>query len=160
MNLYFEDLEVGQQFVSDARTVTETDVVGFAGVSGDFNPIHLDRESTANGMFGQRVAHGVLGISIGTGLVDSLGLFRRTMGAMLGIDSWTFKEPIFIGDTIHLVLTIEGLRLTSKGGKGVVNRRFDLVNQHGRVAQTGVITALILGRPAAQDAAHQLDAAE
>jgi acyl dehydratase len=145
-SLYFEDLVEGQTFTSNARTVTEADVVGFAGLSGDFNPIHLDRESTKTGMFGQRVAHGVLGIAIATGLLDSLGLFKRSMGAMLSIDDWRFVQPIFINDTIHLELTIESKRLTSKGASGVVHRRLKLVNQHGDVVQEGVIVVMILCR--------------
>lgn len=145
-SLFYEDLVEGQTFTSNARTVTETDVVGFAGLSGDFNPIHLDRESTKQGMFGQRVAHGVLGIAMATGFLDSLGLFKQSMGAMLGIDDWQFISPIFIGDTIHLEVVIESKRLTSKGTSGVVRRRLRLVNQHGEVVQEGAITVLILCR--------------
>lgn len=145
-SLYFEDLQVGQTWTSNGRTVTEADVVGFAGLSGDFNPIHMDRVATASGIFGQRVAHGVLGLSIATGLLDSLGLFKRTMGAQLGIDEWRFVAPIFINDTIHLELSIDALRLTSKGTHGVVKRRLRLINQDGTVVQEGFITVLVLSR--------------
>src|SRR5690606_39241691 len=112
-SLYFEDLEPGQTFVSTGRTITEADVVNFAGLSGDFNQIHLDAEAAKRTMYGQRVAYGVLGLSIATGLLDRIGLFRESMAAMLGIESWTFAHPIFIGDTVHLKLTIESTRLTS-----------------------------------------------
>jgi len=145
--LYFEDLESGQHWASVGRTVTETDVVAFAGLSGDFNPIHLDAESTKTGIFGQRVAQGLLGLSMATGFLDSLGLFKESMGAMLGIDEWKFLGPIFIGDTLHLELSIESLRLSSKGNAGVVKRRLKLVNQTGDVLQDGFITVLVLVRP-------------
>ncbi|WP_345647000.1 MaoC/PaaZ C-terminal domain-containing protein [Streptomyces tremellae] len=153
--MFFEDLVEGQTFVSKGRTVTESDVVNFAGLSGDFNPIHLDRESTKDGMFGERVAHGVLGLSMATGLLDSLGLFKESMGAMLAIEDWRFTGPILINDTIHLELTIESTRLTSKGTSGVVRRRLKLVNQHGAVVQDGVITVLILCREPASAGARE-----
>lgn len=160
-SMFFEDLVEGQTFVSRARTVTEADVVGFAGLSGDFNPIHLDRESAAAGMFGERVAHGVLGLSMATGLLDSLGLFRESMGAMLSIDEWRFVAPILFGDTIHLELTIESKRLTSKGTSGVVRRRLRLINQRGTVVQDGVVTVLILCRePAAPGPSAQSPSAQ
>jgi acyl dehydratase len=145
-SLYFEDLTEGQSFVSHGRTVTESDVVGFSGLSGDFNPIHLDKESSARGIFGQRVAQGVLGIAIVTGLIDSMGLFRSSMGAMLGIEQWTFGAPMFIGDTVHLEMSIESKRLTSRGDRGVVRRRLKLLNQHGVVIQEGIITVMIFCR--------------
>ncbi len=145
-SLYFGDLTEGQTFVSHARTMTESDVVGFSGLSGDFNPIHLDKESSARGMFGQRVAQGVLGLAFVTGFIDSLGLFRSSMGAMLSIDQWTFNHPLFIGDTVHLEMVIESKRLTSRGDRGVVRRKIKLVNQDGVILQEGVITVMILCR--------------
>lgn len=146
--LFFEDLEVGQTFLSDGRTVTESDVVGFAGLSGDFNAIHLDRESTKHGMYGQRVAHGILGLSMATGLIDRLGLFKQSMAAMLQIDEWRFVAPVFIGDTIHLELSIEHLRLTSMGTTGVVRRGLKVVNQEDVTVQQGMITVLVRCRDA------------
>lgn len=147
-SLYFEDLVEGQTFSSQGRTITESDIVGFAGLSGDFNPIHLDREAAERRMFGRRVAHGMLGISIATGLIDRLGLFRESLGAMLNIEEWNFRTPIFINDTLHLKLTIESKRLTSKGNAGVVRRGIELVNQRGEVVQQGTITVMVLCRDA------------
>jgi len=149
MTLYLEDLEPGQHWTSVGRTVTETDVVNFAGLSGDFNPIHLDAVAAGDGIFGQRVVYGVLGIAMATGFLDSLGLFKGSMRAMLAIQDWRFAGPIFIGDTIHLELTIESVRPTSKGDAGVVNRRLQLVNQTGDVVQDGHIPVLILRRSVA-----------
>lgn len=142
-SLYFEDLSPGQSFTSNSRTVTEADVVGFAGLSGDFNPIHMDTESTKDGMYGQRVAHGILGISIATGLLDRMGLFKESMAAMLSIDEWRFVKPIFIGDTIRLQVDIESTRLTSSGRTGVVRRRMQLSKQDGSLVQEGIITVLV-----------------
>lgn len=143
---YFEDLEVGDTWVSVGRTITESDIVNFAGLSGDFNPIHLDVESSAKSRYGQRVAHGVLGISVATGLIDSIGVFRDSMIAMLGIDEWRFRAPVFIGDTIHLELSIAELRATSRGNRGVVRRGLKLVNQRDEIVQEGFITVMIRAR--------------
>lgn len=149
--LYFEDLHVGDIFVSAGRTVTEADVVHFAGLSGDFNPIHLDVEATRTNRFGQRVAHGVLGLSMATGLLDRMGLFRRSMVAMLSINEWKFTAPVFIGDTLRLKMTIVSTRLTSRGDAGVVVRRMQLINQSDEVTQDGTITVMVACAPAAAD---------
>jgi acyl dehydratase len=158
-SLYFEDLTVGQAWVSRARTVTEADVVNFAGLSGDFNPIHMDAEVTKSGIFGRRVAHGVLGLAMATGFLDDLGLFATTMAAMLSIDEWSFAAPIFIGDTIKLELSIDSLRPTSRGSAGVVRRRMRLMNQSDVIVQEGLITVLIHCRPS-EDPSPTVEAVE
>lgn len=146
---YLEDLEAGQTFVSAARTVTEADVVAFAGLSGDFNPIHTDAEFAKDSAYGQRVVYGLLGLSIATGLLDRLGVFSGSAIAMLGITDWTFTAPVFIGDTVHLELTILGVRTSrSKPDRGVVERRFELRNQRGELVQSGRIDVLVRRRPA------------
>ncbi|WP_375482515.1 MaoC/PaaZ C-terminal domain-containing protein [uncultured Jatrophihabitans sp.] len=146
---YLEDLEAGQTFVTAARTVTEADVVGFAGLSGDFNPIHTDAEFSAGSVYGRRVVYGLLGLSIATGLLDRLGVFSGSAMAMLGITEWTFTAPVFIGDTIHLELAILGVRPSaSKPDRGIVERRFTLLNQRGEVCQRGRIDVLVRRRPA------------
>lgn len=156
-SLFFEDLEEGQRFVSTGRTVTEADVVGFAGLSGDFNPIHLDAESAHDGLFGRRVAHGILGIAMATGFLHSLALFTESMGAMLSIEGWDFKGPVFINDTLHLELIIESKRLTSSGSAGIVRRRLRLINQRDEVVQEGVITVMIHCREPAATAAGRAE---
>jgi acyl dehydratase len=146
---YLDDLSAGQQFVSAGRTITEADVVAFAGLSGDFNPIHTDAEFAADTVYGQRVVYGLLGLSIATGLLDRLGVFSGSAIAMLGIQNWTFPAPVFIGDTVHLELTILGVRPSrSKPDRGVVERQFGLKNQRGEVVQTGRIDVLVRRRPA------------
>jgi acyl dehydratase len=146
---YLDDLVAGQRFVSAARTVTESDVVAFAGLSGDFNPIHTDVEFAKGSVYGQRVVFGLLGLSIATGLLDRLGVFSGSAIAMLGINDWRFTAPVFIGDTLHLELTILSVRPSaSKPDRGIVERQFELHNQHGVVVQTGRIDVLVRRRPA------------
>src|SRR5882724_11187511 len=99
-HLYFDDVQVGQEWESLGRTVTEADIVNFAGLSGDFNPIHLNHEFARTTLFRRPIAHGLLVQAIGSGL----GLHAppmRTM-AILEIREWHFREPVFIGDTIHM----------------------------------------------------------
>jgi acyl dehydratase len=145
---YLEDLEPGQTFVSAGRTITEADVVAFAGLSGDFNPIHTDAEFAAQGAYGRRVVYGLLGLSIATGLLDRLGVFSGSAMAMLGIKDWTFTAPVFIGDTVRLELTILDVRPSrSKPDRGIVERQFALRNQRAELVQTGRIDVLVRRRP-------------
>lgn len=143
---YLEDLTPGDTFSSAARTITEADVVAFAGLSGDFNPIHTDVVFAADTPYGQRVVYGLLGLSILTGLLDRTGLFSGTAIAMLGIRDWTFAGPIFIGDTIRFKLTITGVRRAKSGDRGVVQRHFELLNQRDDVVQHGHIDILVRAR--------------
>ena len=143
---YLEDLTEGQVFTSAARTITESDVVAFAGLSGDFNPIHTDVEFARDTAYGQRVVYGLLGLSVLTGLLDRTGLFSGTAIAMLGIRDWTFTAPVFIGDTVHFRLTIGDVRRTRGGDRGVVQRYFELLNQRDEIVQKGHIDILIRAR--------------
>jgi len=145
---FLEDLSVGDTFVSAARTITESDVVAFAGVSGDFNPIHTDVEFAAETPYGQRVVYGLLGLSILTGLLDRTGLFSGSAIAMLGIRDWKFCAPLFIGDTVKFRLTIVDVRRASSGDRGVVQRYFELLNQRDEVVQQGHIDIMIRARAA------------
>lgn len=146
-----EEFEVGQVDESRARTITETDVVTFSWVSGDVNPMHTDAVHSAKSPIGQRIAHGALGLSIATGLSASFGYLEGTAIAALGIDEWKFLKPILFNDTIHLRATVVSARPTSKPDRGVLVRRMELVNQHGEVVQSGLMTTMVLTR-AARDA--------
>src|SRR5437763_16460987 len=99
-HLYFDDVAVGQDWESQGRTVTEADIVNFAGLSGDFNPVHVDHEFAKTTPFRRPIAHGILVFAVGSGL----GLFAPPMRtlAFLSIREWHFREPIFIGDTVRL----------------------------------------------------------
>jgi acyl dehydratase len=141
--LYYDDLEVGQVFTTPARTVTETDLVSFAMLTGDWNQIHTDKEYAKGTMYGQPVVHGLFGLVMMTGLLERTGLFSGSAMAMLDVRDWTFKAPIFVGDTLHATIEIMSKRLTSKGDRGIVDRRFSLVNQRGEVAQVGNLGLMI-----------------
>lgn len=147
---YLEDLSAGDTFASAARTITESDVVAFAGLSGDFNPIHTDVEFAKDTVYGQRVVYGLLGLSMLTGLLDRTGLFSGTAIAMLGIRDWTFTAPLFIGDTIRFRLTITDVRRSARGDRGVVQRYFELINQRDEVVQKGHIDILVRARGSAE----------
>lgn len=151
--LYFEDLYEGQSFVTPGRTITEADLLNFAGVSGDFNSIHTDAQFVQGTQYSQRVVYGVLGLSVMTGLMDRLGIFSGSAIAMLGIDNWRFRKPLFIGDTITARITISKLRLTSDGRRGIVDRWIEIINQNNDVVQDGQIGLMIRVRADSIDGA-------
>jgi acyl dehydratase len=146
MTRFYEDFEVGDEFTTAGRTITESDVVTFAGLSGDFSPIHMDAEFSKGTVHGQRIVHGPLGFSVFMGLMAQLRLTEGTGIALLGVTDWRFVAPIFLGDTVHGVMTIESKRETSHPGRGIINRRCKLVNQHDVVTQDGVIAAMVARR--------------
>ena len=146
MGLYYEDFEVGHVYRTPSRTVTEADIVAFAGLSGDYNPLHTDETYAATTPFGKRVAHGPLGLAILTGLSARTGLFEGTTLAMLGM-TWRFVGPIFPGDTVHGEMAVKAKRETSKPGRGIIDRDVRLVNQRGEVVQEGVFTVMVRCRP-------------
>jgi acyl dehydratase len=141
--LYYEDLTEGQTFTSPARTVTETDLVSFAMLSGDWNAIHTDEEFARETFYGKRVVHGLFGLSMMTGLLDRTGMFGGSAIAMLGISDWQFKAPIFVDDTLHFEMEIVSKRLTSGGDRGIIDRKFSLINQRREVVQEGHIGLML-----------------
>lgn len=138
---FFSEFEVGQSFTSGGRTVTEADVVNFAGLSGDFNPLHMDVSFAAKTPFGKRIAHGMLAVSISTGQGQTLGIFEGTTLALLG-QSFAYKAPVFFGDTLRLRLTVASTKPSSKGGRGVVEFTADILNQEDAVPIAGAWTVL------------------
>jgi acyl dehydratase len=147
--LYFEDMEVGRSWVSPRRTITEADVSAFAGLAGDFNPLHVDEVFAATVPFGRRVAHGALVLSIATGLRQQMPIFRGSIRALLELRSWRFLRPVFFGDTVTTVTTVDSVRETSKPDQGVVVQRVEVVNQDGEVVQSGELVSLMVRREAA-----------
>ncbi|MBX3047738.1 MAG: hypothetical protein KIT46_08100 [Anaerolineales bacterium] len=145
--MYFEEFEAGQRIISAARTVTETDIVIFAGLSGDFNQIHTDAEYSKNTPFGQRVAHGLLGFSIASGLLVQTGFMEGTIMAFREINEWKFIKPIFIGDTIHVEAEVKETKAIPRIGGGSIIIILDVQNQNGETLMKGSWTALIAGRP-------------
>lgn len=142
---FFSEYEVGDAFESGGRTVTEADVVNFAGISGDYNPLHTDATFAAKTPFEQRVAHGMLAASISTGLGQTLGIFEGTTLALMQ-QTFQYKAPVFFGDTIRLRLTVGAVKPSSKGGKGVVTFTSDILNQDDTVVVAGEWVVLFRDR--------------
>lgn len=145
--LYFEEFSVGQQVVTPSRTITEADIVNFAGLSGDYNLIHTDAEYAAETPFGQRVAHGLLVLAIVSGLAARTGVMEGTVIAFREINGWKFSRPVFIGDTIHAVLTVKETKPLPRLGGGAVILGLDVRNQRGETVMRGVWTALMMSQP-------------
>lgn len=144
--LYFEDLEIGQAMATKGRTITEADIVNFAGLSGDYNPLHTDAKFAAETEFGQRVAHGALGFSVATGLSYQLGFLEGTVMAFLEL-TWKYSAPIYIGDTLHCELTIKDLKPMRRLGGGKVTLEVRVLNQEGKIVQRGDWVLLVRSRP-------------
>ncbi len=144
MGLYFEDYRIGDRYISPTRTITETDVVNFAAMSGDMNELHTSESYARGTPFKERVVHGLLGLSICHGLMFRLGLMEGTGIAFLGLENWRFEAPIFIGDTIHTELEVlEATPSTGKKDRGKIRFKVRLVNTAGVVTQSGVKKILV-----------------
>ena len=147
---YFEQFEIGQKTVTVSRTITEADIVTFAGLTGDFNQIHTDAEYAAQGPFGKRVAHGMLVQSIATGLAVQSGIIEGTVMAFRE-QTAKFSLPVFIGDTIHVRLEITEKKSLPRLGGGNINMKYRVYNQHGKAVQRGDWIMLIKSQPSSVD---------
>jgi len=143
-HMYYDDVTLDEEFESSARTITEADIVNFAGVSGDFNPIHTDHEFARSTPWRKPIAHGLLVLSVATGLAVSTPPMRTI--AFVGIREWMFRGPVFIGDTIRMVSRLKECIPRSR------NRRADMiwyrsvVNQAGKIVQDGTLATIVEGR--------------
>lgn len=146
---YFEDFETGQRLRTRARTVTEADIAVFAGLSGDYNSIHTDEPYAQGTTFGHRVAHGLLGLAIVSGLAVRSGILEGTVLAFREISDWKFSLPVYIGDTIHAELTVDELKPLPRLGGGSVGLTFDVRNQSDQTVMRGRWVVLVQSRPAA-----------
>src|SRR2546423_7503600 len=153
-HLYFEDVAVGQEWESQGRTLTEADIVNFAGLSGDFNPIHVDHEFAKTTPFRRPIAHGILVMAVASGLGTHSPPARTV--AFLGIRDWQFKGPVFAGDTIRVRTKVLSAERRGRGKRGEVHWQRTIVNQDGRTVQEAVTVTLVECRPAAagEPAAH------
>jgi acyl dehydratase len=133
---YYEEIQVGSEYVSPGRTVTEADIVAFAGLSGDYNVLHTDAEFMRTSIFGERIAHGLLGLAIQSGLGTRAMARPFATIAFLGL-RWRFKGPIKIGDTIKVRIAVSAKRETSKPNRGIVVLQRSVTNQRGEVVQEG-----------------------
>ncbi len=140
--LYFEDFAVGQELETAGRTITEADIVTFAGLSGDFNLIHTNAEYAAGFIFGKRVAHGMLVQSIATGLMVQSGVIDGTVLAFRELTA-KFSLPVFIGETIHVAAKIVETKALRRLGGGNVTIKYGVINQEGKTVQRGEWIMLI-----------------
>ena len=144
--LYFEQFEVGSEQISPARTITETDVVIFAGLSGDYTQLHTDEEFAKQTPFGRRIAHGALVLSIATGLAARLGFIEGTALAFREL-AWKFSLPVFIGDTVHVKAVCKEVKPMARLGGGLVVFDVCVVNQAGKIVQRGDWHVLVASQP-------------
>ena len=150
--LTFDQFEIGGCYFSQGRTVTEADVVAFAGLSGDFNPLHTNEEFGKSTPFGQRIAHGMLVVAMATGMANWTGVFEGTTIALME-QVIRYKGAVRFGDTVHLELEVLEKKATSKPDRGVVRFAARMLNQKDEVVVDGEWTLMmkrIDGQPAGQ----------
>ena len=143
---YFEEFEVGKQLITAGRTITESDIVTFAGLAGDYNRIHVDAEYASAGEFGQRVAHGLLVVSIATGLIVQTGIMEGTILAFRELE-WKFSLPVFIGDTIKAKIEVKETKSLPRLGGGSVTAKVSVLNQKDQVVHRGIMVLLLMSKP-------------
>jgi len=145
--LYWEEWEIGAEFESPARTVTEADIVAFAGLSGDYNPLHVNEEYCKTTIFGGRIAHGPLVYAIAADLLFKLHHYDDTLIAFLGFENLKFTKPVKPGDTIRARVKVLEKRESSNADRGVMKRQLQVLNQRGEVVQEGIQAFLLKRKP-------------
>jgi acyl dehydratase len=145
LGMYFDEFPLDEEYTSPGRTVTETDVVNFSGISGDFNQLHSDVEFARASPFGQRLAHGALVFSMATGLTGRLGVIEGTAIAFLSM-TWKFRKPVFIGDTIRVRLKATKKRAVGAEA-GMLIADLSVINQRDEVVQNGEWTVMVKRKP-------------
>lgn len=147
MPRYFEEFEQDEVLISSGRTVTETDVVSFAALSGDWNELHVNEEAARRGYFGRRIAHGALVFSISTGLAAQADRSRQPeLIAFYGVDRLRFVRPVFLGDTIHLKQTVQSLDPRDEKS-GLISIVCEIVNQDNALTLSYTAKMLVRRRP-------------
>lgn len=146
-SLYFEDFDVGDEFDSPTRTINESDLSLFAGLTCDYNLVHTDEEFAKKTMFGTRIAHGLLGLSIGMGLLQRMGILASTGMAYLSLPRWEFTAPIKIGDTIMSRTKVVEKRETKKTDRGLIRLEMSILNQRGEEVQRGEHLVMVARKP-------------
>lgn len=139
---YFEDFGEGEEIITRGRTISRADVVQFAGVSGDFDPLHVDTEFGKRSIFGKNVAHGLCVLSVASGLIGGTGIFSNLM-AFYGMEDWKFRGPLFFGDTIRVRIRVLKRKESSKPDRGNVRLSIDILNQRDEVLQQGIWNLLV-----------------
>ena len=148
---YFDDFVVGEESISAGRTITEADIVNFAGLTGDWYELHTNKEWAAKGPFGQRIAHGALIFSIATALVLRVEPPSDALMAFYGLDRLRFVKPVFIGDTIHVRQKITETTVRNETS-GVITALSEVINQHEQVVVSYTAKVLYKRRPQAEEA--------
>ena len=142
--LYFEEFEVGDSIESVGRTITEADIVQFAMLSGDWNQIHTDAEYSKEQMTGERIAHGLLVLSIASGLAVRLGFMEETVMAFMGLE-WEFRQAVKIGDTVRVKATVAEKKEMRRLGGGYVWFKMEILNQNDQRVHRGKWKVLVKG---------------
>jgi len=141
---YFDEFMVGEEFLTPTRTMTETDIVMFAAMTGDYNELHTSEEYGKKNQFGKRIAHGLLGLAVSHGLLFRLGFLEGTAVAFLGLESWKFEAPLFIGETIWVKVRVaEKKESKTKPDRGVVKFFLQVIKQDNTVIQSGYKSILL-----------------
>lgn len=140
--MFFEDFEVGFEFCTPSRTITSTDIVNFACLSGDFNEIHANHEYCRATPFGEPIAHGPLVYAVAAGLQYASGVNDGTLLALLQIDGWKMLEPVKHGDTIKMISRVISKKESSKQDRGVITLKRTIINQRGTPVQEMTATLL------------------
>ncbi|MET0222013.1 MAG: MaoC family dehydratase [Tardiphaga sp.] len=146
INLRYEDIVVGAQFESAVHTVTAADIAGFAAVTRDHHPLHLDAGYAQTQGFRSVIAHGLFGLSLMEGLKSELKLYKQTSVASLGWDEVRFKAPVLAGDELRVRFRFVEKRPTRNPARGIVIEALDLINQRDEIVTQARHTSLILTR--------------
>ncbi|AMN42215.1 MaoC/PaaZ C-terminal domain-containing protein [Rhodoplanes sp. Z2-YC6860] len=141
--MFFHQLEIGSEFVGSGRTLTEADLSIACMVSGDWHPIHSDESYAKSRGLRGRLFHGSFGIFIATGMATTLPKFSDEVVGATGIREWTYRAPLFVGDTVHVKSTILNKRVTSDGRRAVIERTLALINQSAAVVQEGIAGSMV-----------------
>ena len=144
---YWHDFEVGEVINTSGRTIESGDVNLFAGLSGDFNPVHVNQLFAEKGQFGERVAHGLLTLAVSSGQMNQTGMFEGSTIGFLGMDNVRFSNPVRFGDTVLTTAKITSVRESSKSGRGVVAMTITCTNQRGETVLTYDQALLMAGKP-------------
>jgi len=146
--LYFEDVVIGQEYISDRRRpVTEEDLKAFCEISGDHSPIHTDEAFARSTVFKRRILHGPFGVAVALGLFTMFDEVSAASIAATDIRDSRFLAPVFLGDELELRMRIDAKRMVSAGGRGIIQRHMRLANQHGTIVQEGTIGLMMWCRP-------------
>ena len=146
MGLYFEEFSVGQNIVTEKRTITESDIMAFAALSGDDNRIHTDPEFSKTTPFGKQIAHGILGLAVASGLAWQTGILDGTVIAFREISEWKFVAPVFIGDVVQAEMEVSEIKALPRIGGGAVTINFRLRNQKDEICHRGIWNVLVMSK--------------